>query len=77
MALCLLTSYLSREPKDMHGIIQWSTFAKECGASDEEIAECAALAMIANGKYQMVSIETAFAEALESPSYKNAENKMK
>jgi len=77
MALCLLTSYLSREPKDKHGIMLWSMFAKECGASEEEILECGALAMISNGKCQMVSIEDNLSEVFASPEFKNTENKMK
>ena len=71
-ALMLVTSYLSREPKDQHGITMWSIFAKQCGASDEEILECAAVANITNAKVQSRTTMAAMEEAFKHPDFVNA-----
>jgi len=77
MALCLVSSYLSREPKDKHGIFLWSSFAKACGATDDEIMEVAAVAMLANGKYQMKIIDDVMSEVFQSEMFKDAAKRTK
>ena len=76
-ALLMVTSYLNREPKDKHGIKLWSTYAKWCGATDEEILECAACANIAGAKVQLVSTDRVMAEVFDSPEFRNAKPKKK
>jgi alkylhydroperoxidase/carboxymuconolactone decarboxylase family protein YurZ len=76
-ALMLVTSYLSREPKDTHGITMWSIFAKQCGATDDEILECAAVANITNAKVQMVSTERIMMEVFKHPDFINAKDETK
>lgn len=76
-ALMLVTSYLSREPKDTHGITMWSIFAKKCGATEEEILECAAVANITNGKVQALSSERAMEEVFSNPDFLSAEDETK
>jgi alkylhydroperoxidase/carboxymuconolactone decarboxylase family protein YurZ len=76
-ALCLVTSYLSREPKDSHGITMWSIFAKQCGATEEEILECSAIGNITNGKVQMLSTEKVMTEVFNNPAFINAKDETK
>lgn len=71
-ALMLITSYLSREPKDKHGITMWSIFAKKCGATEEEILECAAVALITNAKLQSLYTENIMEEVFQNQDFINA-----
>ncbi|MGD9117860.1 MAG: hypothetical protein PVJ08_03880 [Dehalococcoidia bacterium] len=71
-AMLMLTSYLNREPKDKHGIKMWSAYARKCGATDQEILECAACANIAGAKVQLVSTDEVMTEVFDSPEFKAA-----
>jgi len=56
------------------GIPHWVISAKEWGATDEEILEAAAVAIIANAKAKMVEVDNVMTAAFNDPAFKNAQD---